>query len=179
MKIVCWNMKWNSNHEQAWAMLRAMDADIALLQKARKPPAGVDDWAEVNPEPWRIEGRTVQWRSAVARLSDLIDVEWIASKSIAQAGPTISPSAGPQAPSGRQPTSRDGRESRDVLTFYTPREGKPEKATQQLDFVFATPNIANRISVRALNEVEEWGPSDHCRILVELPSSRRLTKGGS
>ena len=87
MKIVCWNMKWSSNHEQAWAMLRAMDADIALLQKARKPPAGVDDWAEVNPEPWRIEGRTVQWRSAVARLSDLIDVEWIASKSIAQAGP--------------------------------------------------------------------------------------------
>ena len=286
MKIVCWNMKWNSNHEQAWAMLHAMDADIALLQEARKPPAGVDDWAEVNPEPWRIEGRTVRWRSAVARLSDRVDVEWIASKSIAQAGPydfavsrpgTLAaaivtpkggtpltvvsmyaawenysrhsgrssailavsslhrmisdltrlvgprtrmiaggdlniyrrksdrptpwtwpdgfamhygtvfdrmeaigvPFAGPQAPSGRQPTSRDGRESRDVLTFYTPREGKPNKATQQLDFVFATPNIANRISVRALNEVEEWGPSDHCRILVELPSSRRLTKGGS
>ena len=32
MKIVCWNMKWNGNRD--WALLREMDADIALLQEA-------------------------------------------------------------------------------------------------------------------------------------------------
>ena len=86
MKIVCWNMKWNSNLDKAWALLREMDADSALLQEARKPPASVSDWAEVNPEPWRITGRSVQWRSVVARLSDRVDIEWIESKSIGQGG---------------------------------------------------------------------------------------------
>ena len=281
MKIVCWNMKWNSNHDQAWALLRDMDADIALLQEARKPPPSVGDWAEVNPEPWQIAGRSVQWRSAVARLSDRVDVEWIEAKSIAQAGSydfaasrpgTLAaaivtpkggspltvvsmyaawenysrysgrssvilavsslhrmisdltrlvgprtrmiaggdlniyrrrgdrptpwtwpdgfamhygtvfdrmaaigvPFIGPRAPYGRQPTSPHKFDSGDVLTYYTPRQGKPEKATQQLDFVFATRNIADRISVRALNEVDDWGPSDHCRILIELPDPRHV-----
>ena len=286
VKIVCWNMKWNSNRDRAWALLRDMDADIALLQEARKPPSSVSDWAEVNPGPWRIagrSGRSVQWRSAVARLSDRVDVEWINAKSIEEAGsyefavsrpgtlaaaivtpkggsPLIVasmyaawenytrhsgrssatlaasslhrmisdltrlvghrtrmiaggdlniyrrksdrptpwawpdgfamhygtvfdrmaaiglPFVGPQAPHGRQPTNPRKRETDDVLTFYTPQEGKPEKATQQLDFVFATRNIANRVAVRALNEVEEWGPSDHCRILIELPDPRRTAR---
>lgn len=281
MKIVCWNMKWNSNHDQAWNLLRTMDADIALLQEARKPPPSVYDWAEIDPEPWRIAGTNVKWRSAVVRLSDRVAVEWIESKSIAQArsrdffvsrpgtlaaaivtskdnlpltvvsmyaawenytthsgrrsvtlaagslhrmisdltrlvgsrtrmiaGGDLNiyrrhsdhptpwtwpdgfamhygtvfdrmaaigvPFVGPQAPHGRQPTGRARRDRSDVLTYYTPKEAKPEKARQQLDFVFATSNIANRLSVRALNEVDEWGPSDHCRILIDLPDRRRV-----
>ncbi len=79
------------------------------------------------------------------------------------------PFVGPKAPHGRQSTDPEKREAGDVLTFYMPQEGKPEKATQQLDFVFATDNIADRIAVRALNGVDDWGPSDHCRILIDLP----------
>jgi hypothetical protein len=42
-------------------------------------------------------------------------------------------------------------------------------ATRQLDFVFASHALANRVSVRALNNnTDEWGPSDHCRVLIEL-----------
>ena len=56
------------------------------------------------------------------------------------------------------------------------REGRPEKSNPALDFVFATRNIADRVAVRALNEVQEWGPSDHCRILIELPDPRRTAR---
>ena len=41
----------------------------------------------------------------------------------------------------------------------------------QLDYVFASRNIADALSVRALNVPEEWGPSDHCRIAVEFKQS--------
>ena len=34
------------------------------------------------------------------------------------------------------------------------------------DFVFASEGMADSIQVRALNGVEEWGPSDHCRIEI-------------
>ncbi len=39
---------------------------------------------------------------------------------------------------------------------------------RQLDFVFASAAIADRVEVRALNEVQEWGPSDHCRVAIEV-----------
>ena len=79
------------------------------------------------------------------------------------------PFIGPTGPDGgRQPTSAKRREWGDVLTYYTPRQGRPENATQQLDFAFATKNLHRRLNVRALNEVDEWGPSDHCRILIEV-----------
>ena len=87
MRIVSWNMKLNGDQKLAWQMLREMDADIALLQEARKPPTGVSDWADLDPEPWRIAGHTDQWRTAIARLSDRVDVDWIPGKSIPEAGP--------------------------------------------------------------------------------------------
>jgi len=78
---------------------------------------------------------------------------------------------GPQAPHGRQaspwpPELPDG--SRNVPTFHTPRQG-PMGETRQLDFVFASPALKDRLSVRALNaDPDEWGPSDHCRVAIEL-----------
>ena len=39
---------------------------------------------------------------------------------------------------------------------------------RQLDFVFASESIADSLTVRALNGDDEWGPSDHCRVLVEI-----------
>ncbi len=79
---------------------------------------------------------------------------------------------GPQAPHGRQavPPPRelpDG--SLDVPTYHTAKQG-PAGATRQLDFVFASNAIADRVSVRALNGIDEWGPSDHCRLEIAFES---------
>jgi hypothetical protein len=40
-------------------------------------------------------------------------------------------------------------------------------AERQLDYVFASHWIADKVKVRGLNSVEEWGASDHCRIEIE------------
>ena len=45
---------------------------------------------------------------------------------------------------------------------------KPQTATRQLDFVFASERVADRVSTRAVNAVEEWGPSDHCRVVIDV-----------
>ena len=78
---------------------------------------------------------------------------------------------GPQAPEGgRQadPWPKElPEESLNVPTFYHNRQS-PATASRQLDFVFASESIAERVKVKALNREEEWGPSDHCRILIEL-----------
>ena len=77
---------------------------------------------------------------------------------------------GPQAPNGRQATPVPAElpaGSLDVPTYHT-RKQEPEGAARQLDFVFASEALAERVSARALNEVEDWGPSDHCRIEIEL-----------
>lgn len=57
--------------------------------------------------------------------------------------------------------------SKNVPTFHTNRQ-KPETAAHQLDFVFASTSIAQRVDVRAINGVNEWGPSDHCRIEIVI-----------
>ena len=42
-------------------------------------------------------------------------------------------------------------------------------ATRQLDLVFASHALADQLTVCALNgDPEEWGPSDHCRVAIEL-----------
>ena len=56
-------------------------------------------------------------------------------------------------------------------TFYSkPHRQTPSDAELQLDYVFASRSIAHRVTVRALNGVDEWGPSDHCRLLIEVAS---------
>ena len=78
---------------------------------------------------------------------------------------------GPQAPDGGEQATPWPAElpadSRNVPTFRT-NKAKPETATRQLDYVFASNSIADRLSVRAANSLEEWGPSDHCRIFIDL-----------
>lgn len=58
-------------------------------------------------------------------------------------------------------------DSLNVPTYRT-HKAKPETATRQLDFVFASESIADRLTVRAANRAEEWGPSDHCRVFIHL-----------
>lgn len=78
---------------------------------------------------------------------------------------------GPRAPGGgRQPDPWPAElppESTTVPTYHTHVQG-PAGATRQLDHVFASTSLARSITVRALNEPDDWGPSDHCRILIEV-----------
>jgi endonuclease/exonuclease/phosphatase family metal-dependent hydrolase len=81
------------------------------------------------------------------------------------------PFIGPQAPDGgEQATAWPDelpQDSKNVPTFRT-QKLQSETATRQLDFVFASDSLSGRLCVRALNHLEEWGASDHCRILIEL-----------
>jgi hypothetical protein len=77
---------------------------------------------------------------------------------------------GPQYPAGRPADpwpSELPLESRNVPTFHTNHQS-PSSAARQLDFVFASKDIAPVVRARALNEPDGWGPSDHCRIAIEL-----------
>ena len=82
------------------------------------------------------------------------------------------PFAGPQAPNGRQAfpwPAELPQESRNVPTFR-PNGQTPETATRQLDFVYASVGLFESESVRAINEADQWGPSDHCRVEIEVSS---------
>ena len=81
------------------------------------------------------------------------------------------PCIGPQAPEGgRQANPWPAwlpAGSRNVPTYY--RIGtSPAEAEAGLDYVFASQSMVDSIRVRALNEPDEWGPSDHCRVLIEV-----------
>jgi endonuclease/exonuclease/phosphatase family metal-dependent hydrolase len=77
---------------------------------------------------------------------------------------------GPQHPNGRQADPWPGElptDSRCVPTYHHNRQ-TPATATRQLDFVFASRSLADAVSVRALNALDEWGSSDHCRVLIDV-----------
>ena len=78
---------------------------------------------------------------------------------------------GPRYPAGRQarPVPQGlPCDTQNVPTYYTIRQGSAENAQNQLDYVFASRGFHENVSVRALNGVEEWGASDHCRLLIEV-----------
>jgi hypothetical protein len=80
------------------------------------------------------------------------------------------PFVGPQHPHGEQcspwPTELPTA-SKNVPTFRT-RKTDPSSATRQLDFVFASTDLVDRLHVRACNTADGWGPSDHCRIEIQV-----------
>ena len=60
-------------------------------------------------------------------------------------------------------------DTKNVPTFYSiPHKQTPATARNQLDYVFASRGFHESVSVRAMNGVEEWGASDHCRLLIEV-----------
>ena len=80
------------------------------------------------------------------------------------------PLVGPQYPNGRRADPRPSwlpEDSLNVPTYYN-IGASPATATGQLDFVFASKGMAGSVKARALNGPEEWGPSDHCRIEIEV-----------
>ncbi|MYK30341.1 MAG: endonuclease/exonuclease/phosphatase family protein [Boseongicola sp. SB0670_bin_30] len=77
---------------------------------------------------------------------------------------------GPQAPNGRQaatPQPEVPCNTRNVPTYYTSQQS-PEEANRQFDYVFASRGFHEEVTTRALNGIDEWGSSDHCRILIEV-----------
>jgi len=77
---------------------------------------------------------------------------------------------GPQTPNGRQAFPWPAElplNSKNAPTFYSNRQN-PENASRQLDFVFVSESIASQVQVKALNHPDQWGSSDHCRLLIEI-----------
>ena len=77
---------------------------------------------------------------------------------------------GPRYPAGRRADPAPPELPPDTLnvpTYHTSRQS-PATASIQLDYVFASRGFHERVGVRALNAAEEWGASDHCRLLVEI-----------
>ena len=77
---------------------------------------------------------------------------------------------GPQYPDGRQSSSVPIDVPEDTLNVPTHHDKRigPAEASSQLDYVFASKGFHENVSVKALNEVKDWGPSDHCRIMIEV-----------
>ena len=78
---------------------------------------------------------------------------------------------GPQHPDGRRasPTPQGlPPDTRNVPTYHSSRQS-PQTAQNQLDYAFASRGFHDGVKVRAMNGVEEWGASDHCRLLIEIP----------
>ena len=78
---------------------------------------------------------------------------------------------GPQYPAGRRanPIPEHLNESSlDVPTYYSKSSNTPGGAYVQIDHVFASRGFHEEVQTKALNEVEEWGPSDHCRIAIDV-----------
>ena len=77
---------------------------------------------------------------------------------------------GPQAPAGRRADPWPDElpvASANVPTYHTSHQ-TPATATRQLDYVFASTVLAERVRVSARNEPGNWGPSDHCRVEIEV-----------
>ena len=104
---------------------------------------------------WHGYGENDYWKSRYATVFDRMDAIGL-------------PLVGPQHPHGRQadPWPRWlPEDSLNVPTYYN-IGASPATADGQLDFVFASRSMRDSIRVRALNGVEEWGPSDHCRLEI-------------
>ncbi len=77
---------------------------------------------------------------------------------------------GPQYPNGRKavPTpSYLPPDTKNVPTFHSLKQS-PSTAENQLDYAFASRGFHKGIEVHALNGIEEWGASDHCRLMIEI-----------
>ena len=79
MKIISWNI---ARRDEAWRSLLDTDVDIALLQEASEPPPDVAGRIDCDPAPWYTAGAGLNrpWRTAVVKLSDRVEVEWLEPK---------------------------------------------------------------------------------------------------
>ena len=82
---------------------------------------------------------------------------------------------GPRYPAGRRADpipEHLNEDSLDVPTYYHKPSNTPAGAYVQIDHVFASRGLHDEIQTRALNEVTKLGPSDHCRICIDVGVDR-------
>jgi hypothetical protein len=86
LKIITWNL---AHREKSWRFLIGTDADVALVQEAAPPPPEVEQRIGVDSAPWKTAGAGCYrpWRTAVVKLSDRVNLEWLEPKGIADAQP--------------------------------------------------------------------------------------------
>ena len=78
---------------------------------------------------------------------------------------------GPQLPNGRQAetlATGEPKDSENVVTYHLPNRTPATASNNQFDFAFASRGFHEGIEVRAMNGVDEWGASDHCRLFIEV-----------
>ena len=85
----------------------------------------------------------------------------------------VGPRAGDGSRKADSPTDDVRPSTCNVPTRLSPQRKSEFKkcdilSGNQLDYVFASRGFHESISVRAMNGVEEWGPSDHCRIVIDV-----------
>ena len=77
---------------------------------------------------------------------------------------------GPRYPNGRRADPQPEylpADTKNVATYHL-RQSSPAGAHLQYDHVFASRGFHETIRTRAMNRVDEWGSSDHCRLLIEV-----------
>ena len=132
---------------------------IDIRRKNWKTLWGVKGWANKNMEVFAELRRKV--------VSGETEVEPGVWKRMEDLGLEFT---GPQYPYGRQAIPVPDylpSDTANVVTFHRPGQ-RVKDADQQLDYVFASRGFHERVTTRALNSVQEWGSSDHCRILIDV-----------
>jgi endonuclease/exonuclease/phosphatase family metal-dependent hydrolase len=86
VKLIAWNI---AQRAAPWQFLLDTDADIALLQEATPPPEHLAQRVGIDLAHWKTAGakKSRLWRTAIAKLSDRVRVEWLEPKAVADAGP--------------------------------------------------------------------------------------------
>ena len=84
LRIISWNL---NQKKAAWQQLLSTDADIALVQEARRPPKAVSEIVGVDAAPWGTAGLGLSrpWRTAVVKLSDQVEIEWFEQRELHEA----------------------------------------------------------------------------------------------
>ena len=83
IKILSWNI---AHRDECWEDVFNSDYDIALLQEAAEPRVEIPNHIVINPGEWKIAGYSKRnWRAAIVKLSDKVEIEWIDTSSIDKA----------------------------------------------------------------------------------------------
>ena len=102
-------------------------------------------------------GEGEEWERAVwSRMQDM-GLEFL--------GPQLPHGGNPPAPGVKMVNVPD--DSKNVPTFHAVAES-PQEAKRQLDYVFASRGFHKQVTARAMNGIDEWGPSDHCRLMITV-----------
>jgi len=129
LKITSWNI---ARREMAWRAILESDSDIALLQEANEPPPDIAKTLNINPGAWQTSGgvdRPRRWRTAILKLSDRLDIEWLTPKLLVDAKPGEFAVSQPGTLAGALVTPSTGHPFM-VVSMYALWEhpiGKPKK----------------------------------------------------